>query len=59
VEVSSCWKEDINGALQGYIDRSFCFQFKVLKKSNFKEKEKSSESHHFCPNMLWMISLLS
>lgn len=32
VEVRGCWKEDINGALQVYIDLSFCFQFKVLKK---------------------------
>lgn len=38
---------------------SFCFQFKGLIKSNFKGKEKCSESHHLCSNMLWLIGLLS
>lgn len=60
VEVSSGWEEDINGALQSYIDLSFCFQLKDLKKkSHFKDKEKYGESHHLYSNMLWLMGLFS
>lgn len=47
VEVSSCWKKDINGTLQGYTDLTFLFLIQDLESKTYFKIFKCLLGSHF------------